>query len=71
VRVAAFIKETRKGVVSVSLRSKGSDCDVAALAAEFGGGGHRNAAGFKLIDGDRASVREDLLGKLERLVTAL
>ena len=71
VRVAAFIKETRPGVVSVSLRSKGSDCDVAALAAEFGGGGHRNAAGFKLVDADRISVRKDLLEKMERLVTAL
>ncbi len=70
VRVAAFIKETRNGVVSVSLRSKGDDCDVAALAAEFGGGGHRNAAGFKLTTGDRTAVRNDLLKKLERLFAA-
>ncbi|MEN8135028.1 MAG: bifunctional oligoribonuclease/PAP phosphatase NrnA [Thermodesulfobacteriota bacterium] len=70
VRVAAFIKETRQGVVSVSLRSKGNDCDVATLAGEFGGGGHRNAAGFKLVDGDLSSVRKDLLKKLERLVEA-
>lgn len=70
VRVAAFIKEPRQGIVSVSLRSKGSDCDVAALAAEFGGGGHRNAAGFKLMDVDCALVRKELLEKLERLVAA-
>jgi len=71
VRVAAFIKETRNGVVSVSLRSKGDDCDVAAVAAEFGGGGHRNAAGFKIVDGDRITVRRELLQKLEKLVAPL
>ena len=30
----------------VSLRSKDSGLDVSQIAAEFGGGGHRNAAGF-------------------------
>lgn len=34
-----------KDTVKVSLRSKGL-IDVAAIAAKFGGGGHRNAAGF-------------------------
>lgn len=71
VRVAAFIKEAENGVVSVSLRSKGNDCDVAELATAFGGGGHRNAAGFKLAGSDLASVRKDLLARLERLVPAL
>jgi len=68
VRVAAFIKETRDGVISVSLRSKGNDCDVARLATDFGGGGHCNAAGYKLHGADRASVRDELLKKLEILV---
>lgn len=71
VKVAAFIKETRDGVVSVSLRSKGVDCDVAELAASYGGGGHTNAAGFKLRDKDRLAVREDLLQKLKELVADL
>ncbi len=70
-RVAAFIKETRNNVISVSLRSKGDDCDVAAVAAEFGGGGHRNAAGFKIIDGDRAKVSRELLQKLQKVVAPL
>jgi len=35
------------GEVKVSLRSKG-DIDVAAIAVRYGGGGHRNAAGFRL-----------------------
>ncbi|XOF32381.1 MAG: DHH family phosphoesterase [Candidatus Electrothrix sp. YB6] len=49
VRVAVFLKEadTEKDQVSVSLRAKG-DCNVAEVAARFSGGGHRNAAGFRV-----------------------
>jgi oligoribonuclease NrnB/cAMP/cGMP phosphodiesterase (DHH superfamily) len=39
---------TADGGVSFSLRSeKGSGTDVSLIAEQFGGGGHRNAAGFK------------------------
>ncbi|HZD17138.1 MAG TPA: bifunctional oligoribonuclease/PAP phosphatase NrnA [Actinomycetota bacterium] len=43
--VTAVIKQQRDGRFKVSLRSKG-DHDVAAVAAHFGGGGHRLAAGY-------------------------
>jgi bifunctional oligoribonuclease and PAP phosphatase NrnA len=43
VRVACLLRE-RGGSVKVSLRGKG-DVDVNTIAARFGGGGHRNAAG--------------------------
>jgi phosphoesterase RecJ-like protein len=43
VRVACLLRE-RGGQVKVSLRGKG-DVDVNVIAARFGGGGHRNAAG--------------------------
>jgi len=43
--VACLLKETKPGVLKGSLRSRG-DVDVAEIAASFGGGGHRNAAGF-------------------------
>jgi len=68
VRVAAFLKEPEKGMVTVSLRSKGTEFDVATVAAKFGGGGHRNAAGFKLNDTNIATVREQLLAELLPLV---
>ena len=45
-RVACFLREVG-GKVKVSLRGKG-DVDVQAVAARFGGGGHRNAAGCTL-----------------------
>ena len=47
VEAVAFLKESETGVYRVSLRSKG-DVNVARIAEEFGGGGHRNAAGCTL-----------------------
>ncbi len=46
VRVSVFFKENDARVLRCSMRSKG-DIDVAAIATSYGGGGHRNAAGFK------------------------
>jgi phosphoesterase RecJ-like protein len=44
VQIAALFREPKPGRVRVSLRSRG-DYDVAAVARQVGGGGHRNAAG--------------------------
>ena len=60
VKVAIFLKETKDGVISVSLRAKG-ECDVAAIAKHFGGGGHRNAAGCRFASLPIAAVREKVL----------
>ena len=68
VKVAAFLKEAGVGKVSVSLRSKGADCNVAKVAAIFGGGGHRNAAGFKRLDTTIEQLSGELLRALEPLV---
>lgn len=43
---AAIVRGER--TVSYSLRSRDDRADVSALAKKFGGGGHRNAAGFKV-----------------------
>jgi phosphoesterase RecJ-like protein len=43
-----FFKEVRPQTYRVSLRSKG-DINVAKVAEQFGGGGHKNAAGCRLI----------------------
>jgi phosphoesterase RecJ-like protein len=45
IMVSIMVKESRKGKVKCSLRSKG-DIDVSKIAHDFGGGGHINAAGF-------------------------
>jgi phosphoesterase RecJ-like protein len=44
VQIAAIFREPKAQRIRVSLRSRG-DYDVAEVAREFGGGGHRNAAG--------------------------
>jgi phosphoesterase RecJ-like protein len=47
IQVVALFKQSDTDEYRVSLRSKGS-IDVAAVAKQFGGGGHVNAAGFTL-----------------------
>lgn len=44
VQIAAMLRESRKGFIQVSLRSR-SNYNVAQVANLFNGGGHRNAAG--------------------------
>ena len=60
VNFAIFLKEAKDDVVSVSLRSKG-DCDVAAIAKHFDGGGHRNAAGCRFVGVSLPNVQKVLL----------
>lgn len=66
VRAVLFFKII-DGTGRVSLRSKG-EVDVRSIAAEFGGGGHRNAAGFTVagtIDEIRPTLIERLVGAIE------
>jgi phosphoesterase RecJ-like protein len=61
--VAAVAKVHSDGRVKVSLRSRGGT-DVGALAASFGGGGHRLAAGFT-TEGDPESVLAKVIVAVE------
>lgn len=45
---AVIFEETRDGTIRVSARSKDDRVDVSAVCAQFGGGGHRLAAGATL-----------------------
>jgi phosphoesterase RecJ-like protein len=47
IQAVAFFKEMPDGTWRVSMRSKGS-VDVRAIASQFGGGGHVNAAGCSM-----------------------
>ncbi len=67
VKVAIFLKETESDLIRVSMRAKG-ECDVARLADGFGGGGHRNAAGFKIGGKTISDLRRMLLQELIPLV---
>ncbi|MFQ5524052.1 MAG: bifunctional oligoribonuclease/PAP phosphatase NrnA [Acidimicrobiia bacterium] len=61
--VAALAKVHADGTVKVSLRSRGGT-DVGGLAASFGGGGHRLAAGFT-TEGDPETVLHRVIAAVE------
>ena len=65
--VVAFIKEEEPERFSVGLRSN-RDVDVGAIAASFGGGGHRQAAGCDMrgtLESVKKTVIEALVSKLQ------
>jgi phosphoesterase RecJ-like protein len=67
VRVACLLRELN-GTVKVSLRGKG-DVDVQKIAAQFGGGGHVNAAGCT-VPGPLPEATRLLLSAVRRAVDA-
>jgi phosphoesterase RecJ-like protein len=66
IQAVVFFKVTQNGQVRVSMRSK-YDVDVRKVANEFGGGGHKNAAGFTV----RGPLKEIRAGIVQRLVGAI
>jgi phosphoesterase RecJ-like protein len=66
VEATALFKESAPGVYRTSLRSKG-DVNVARIAEQFGGGGHRNAAGCTLT-GDWDEIEQKLVPLLREAV---
>ncbi len=48
VRAVMVLREEEGGIVKGSLRTTRDDMDMNALAQQFGGGGHKKAAGFKV-----------------------
>ncbi len=57
VEIAVFASESKEGIAHVSMRSK-TFFDVSFVAKAFGGGGHKNAAGFTMSYG--GNLREAL-----------
>jgi bifunctional oligoribonuclease and PAP phosphatase NrnA len=66
IHAVVFFKVSPDGLVRVSMRSK-YDVDVRRVANAFGGGGHKNAAGFT-VEGALDQLRGAIL---ERLVAAI
>ncbi len=61
---AAFLEEMADGKVRISLRSKSAKIDVSKVCAQFGGGGHKLAAGAR-ASGSLATVQEKVLQALD------
>jgi phosphoesterase RecJ-like protein len=67
IQAVVFFKLGADGDLHVSMRSK-YDVDVRAIAARHGGGGHKNAAGFK-IKGPLAAIRVGVLKELSDAIS--
>jgi phosphoesterase RecJ-like protein len=66
IQAVVFFKLGADGDIHVSMRSK-YDVDVRAIAARHGGGGHKNAAGFK-VKGPLPTVRDGILKELSEAI---
>jgi phosphoesterase RecJ-like protein len=66
VQAVIFFKQAEGRHYRVSLRSKG-DVDVGAVAKQYGGGGHKNAAGCS-ADGPIDELRNIMVDKVTRAV---
>ncbi|RII27270.1 MAG: DHH family phosphoesterase [Geobacter sp.] len=66
VEVAVFFREIEPGFYKVGFRSKGK-VDVSSLAANFGGGGHHNAAGCNM-SGTLDEVKQTVFTRLQNVM---
>ncbi len=55
-KVGILFNEREDGSIKVSMRSK-NDVDISWIAKEFGGGGHKNAAGFELKKEEAKNIK--------------
>jgi phosphoesterase RecJ-like protein len=65
IKISALFRELGKNSFKVSLRSKKETVNVAKIAEMFGGGGHKNAAGYK-ANSDFNTAKQKLLNILRR-----
>jgi phosphoesterase RecJ-like protein len=66
IQAVVFFKQSERDEYRVSLRSKG-DVDIGAIATEFGGGGHKNAAGCT-VSGGIDTLQKLFVEKMERAI---
>jgi phosphoesterase RecJ-like protein len=66
IQAVVFFKQAEGDEYRVSLRSKG-DIDIGAVAKEFGGGGHKNAAGCT-VNGAIDTLQKLFIEKLEQAI---
>jgi phosphoesterase RecJ-like protein len=66
IQAVVFFKQIEGDEYRVSMRSKG-EIDIGALAKEFGGGGHKNAAGCT-VTGPIDALQKTFVEKIERAI---
>ena len=67
--VACVFEEMKPGLTRISLRSKSDKVNVNEIAAQFGGGGHRAAAGAR-IPGKPLSVQRRVIAALRQALNS-
>ncbi|MDP8217357.1 MAG: DHHA1 domain-containing protein, partial [Candidatus Theseobacter exili] len=69
VKIAVFFEENYvKNETHISFRSNDPDIDVARIACEFGGGGHREASGASVKMEDPTDIRETVIKTLQKVL---
>ena len=66
VRLSLIFTEVQRGI-KISFRSKG-DIFVNDLAREFGGGGHMNAAGAFIVNGNMDTLTDEVISKAKKYI---
>ncbi len=66
IQAVVFFKQIEGDQYRVSMRSQG-EIDIGAVAKEFGGGGHKNAAGCS-VTGPVDALQKLFVGKIERAI---
>lgn len=67
VKVSIMVLEEKNGGFKISLRSQ-DEKDVSIVAKDFGGGGHKNSAGFEVADDDFEKLKNTVLQKIKRII---
>jgi len=68
IQAVVFFKQDEANQYRVSMRSKGA-IDIGAVAKQFGGGGHRNAAGCT-VSGAIDTLQKEFVERIEQAVSA-
>jgi phosphoesterase RecJ-like protein len=64
VKVALLVRENKDKTYKASIRSDG-DVDVSVIAKEYGGGGHRHSAGFKLSEENISKTTQEIINLIK------
>ena len=68
IEAVVFFKQTEGDEYRVSMRSKG-EIDIGAIAKQFGGGGHKNAAGCT-VSGSIESLQKTFVERIDQTIRA-
>jgi phosphoesterase RecJ-like protein len=68
VRIVVFFYPINEKILKVSLRSKDNHIDVSKFAQYFGGGGHKEAAGFQVKDNNSSDAYNFVINKLKEFI---